>query len=217
MVAVGAAGLFALLVPVGCVATAAIGTGALAVTTADCFGRTSSSPSPSPVEAGTQPDALGDQVASWCDDDLEGPGTSSWLVADASAVVAPNPAAAQAVASALAAVGRGGRYVAEGNGPVDFDCSGLTAFAWRQAGVRLEDYSFSQWSRTTRIPRSAAQPGDLVFWFGGEVHHVAIITAVQGDTITIAEAANPDDGLRVRTLGSSWDNAYLSGFGRVNT
>lgn len=107
--------------------------------------------------------------------------------------------------------------MAEGNGPVDFDCSGLTAFAWRQAGVRLEDYSFSQWSQTTRIPRSAAQPGDLVFWFGGGVHHVAIITAVQGDTITIAEAANPDDGLRVRTLGGSWDNAYLSGFGRVST
>jgi cell wall-associated NlpC family hydrolase len=44
---------------------------------------------------------------------------------------------ARAALAAVTAVGRGGRYVAEGNGPVDFDCSGLTAWAWRQAGLSL--------------------------------------------------------------------------------
>jgi cell wall-associated NlpC family hydrolase len=105
--------------------------------------------------------------------------------------------------------------VAEGNGPVDFDCSGLTAWAWRQAGVYLADYSYAQRAQTVDIPRSVVAPGDLVFWFGGSEHHVAIIVAVSGATITIAEAANPAAGLRIRDLGGGWDDAYLTGFGRV--
>jgi cell wall-associated NlpC family hydrolase len=121
------------------------------------------------------------------------------------------------VAAAVQAVARGGRYIAEGNGPVDFDCSGLTAYAWRAAGVRLVDYSYTQWNQTARITRSELLPGDLVFWFGGDVHHVAIVIAVDGERVTIAEAANPTDGVRIRALGGSWDEAYLSGFGRVLT
>jgi cell wall-associated NlpC family hydrolase len=134
---------------------------------------------------------------------------------DPGTITAPNPAAATAVAAALTAVGRGGRYIPEGNGPVDFDCSGLTSYAWRAAGVHLVDYSYTQWDQTQRIPRSALAPGDLVFWFGGDVHHVAIVTAVNGAQVTIAEAANPTDGIRTRPLGGGWDDAYLSGFGRV--
>lgn len=130
----------------------------------------------------------------------------------------PNAASGLGAAAALeavAAVGRGGRYVVEGNGPVDFDCSGLTAWAWRQAGVSLPDYSYSQWDATARIAREQLAPGDLVFWFGGDVHHVAIVVAVDGGRVVIAEAANPDAGLRIRDLGGSWDAAYLSGYGRV--
>jgi hypothetical protein len=134
---------------------------------------------------------------------------------DPAMIPAPDPAAAIAVAAALTGVRSGGRYVVEGNGPIDFDCSGLTAWAWRHAGVALVDYSYTQREATTAIPRSAAQPGDLVFWFGGDAHHVAIITAVDGDQITIAEAANPTTGLAVRSLGGAWDDAHLSGFGRV--
>lgn len=136
-------------------------------------------------------------------------------VVDPATIPAPDTQAAAAVAAALTAVGRGGRYVAEGNGPVDFDCSGLTSYAWRQAGVSLVDYSYTQRSQTRDIPRSLVQPGDLVFWFGGSEHHVAIVTAVSGTQITIAEAANPDAGIRTRLLGGNWDDAYLTGFGRV--
>jgi cell wall-associated NlpC family hydrolase len=121
----------------------------------------------------------------------------------------------QAALAAVTVVGRGGRYVAEGNGPVDFDCSGLTAWAWRQVGVSLPDYSYSQWDITARISREQLQPGDLVFWFGGDVHHVAIVVTVDAGRVRIAEAANPGAGLRVRELGDSWDQAYLSGYGRV--
>jgi hypothetical protein len=137
------------------------------------------------------------------------------VVVDPASVPAPDAQAAVAVAAALTAVSRGGRYVAEGNGPVDFDCSGLTSWAWRQAGISLVDYSYTQRSQTRDIPRALAQPGDLVFWFGGAEHHVAIITAVDGAAITIAEAANPQAGIRTRLLGDGWDTAYLTGFGRV--
>ena len=133
-------------------------------------------------------------------------------------VAVPNVAdgvGGQAALEAVTAVGRGGRYVAEGNGPVDFDCSGLTAWAWRQAGISLPDYSYSQWDITARISREQLQPGDLVFWFGGDVHHVAIVVTVDAGRVRIAEAANPGAGLRVRELGDSWDQAYLSGYGRV--
>ena len=119
------------------------------------------------------------------------------------------------MAAAIEAVGRRGRYIPEGNGPVDFDCSGLTSFAWRAAGVSLVDYSFTQWNQTQRIPRAALTPGDLIFWFGGEVHHVAIVVAVNGSRVQIAEAANPDAGVRVRDFGDAWDAQYVSGYGRV--
>lgn len=137
------------------------------------------------------------------------------VAVDPASVPAPDAQAAVAVAAALTAVGRGGRYVAEGNGPVDFDCSGLTSWAWRQAGASLVDYSYTQRSQTRDIPRALAAPGDLVFWFGGSEHHVAIITAVDGPAITIAEAANPAAGIRTRQLGDGWDTTYLTGFGRV--
>ncbi len=134
---------------------------------------------------------------------------------DPATIPAPDAQAAIAVAAALTGVRSGGRYIPEGNGPIDFDCSGLTAWAWRQAGVQLVDYSYTQREATTPIPRSAVQPGDLVFWFRADAHHVAIITAVDRDQLTIAEAANPTSGLTIRTLGGGWDDTHLSGFGRV--
>ncbi len=45
--------------------------------------------------------------------------------------------------AAIEAIVRQGRCIPEGNGPVDFDCSGLTSFEWRATGVSLVDYSFA--------------------------------------------------------------------------
>ena len=203
----------AVLLPAGCTAALAVASGSVAAASSDCW---QPAPSPDPSASGLDSNATEAPVpdeAEWCDVPGQQPG--QWGQVDPASISAPNPAAAAAVAEALSAVNRGGRYIAEGNGPVDFDCSGLTSFAWRAAGVHLVDYSFSQWRQTQRIPRSVLAPGDLVFWFGGDVHHVAIVTAIDGGEVTIAEAANPQDGIRTRTLGGGWDDAYLSGFGRV--
>ena len=117
--------------------------------------------------------------------------------------------AATAVRYALAQVGD--RYVAATSGPNTFDCSGLTMTAWRQAGISLPHYSYSQYSKTRKIPLSQAQPGDLVFYFGGSVHHVGMYIG-NGKMV---HAANPGDGVIVTDVLGPWYNRYFTGVGRV--
>ncbi len=49
-------------------------------------------------------------------------------------------------------------------GPTNFDCSGLTQQAWKQAGVSLPHNAAQQYQRTAHIVRSQLQPGDLVYY-----------------------------------------------------
>ncbi|CAB4857699.1 MAG: hypothetical protein F2793_00215 [Actinobacteria bacterium] len=117
--------------------------------------------------------------------------------------------AAAAVRYALAQVGD--RYVAAATGPSSFDCSGLTMSAWRQAGISLPHYSYSQYRATRRIPLSQAQPGDLVFYFGGSVHHVGMYIG-NGKMV---HAANPGDGVIISDVLGPWYNRYFTGVGRL--
>lgn len=136
---------------------------------------------------------------------------------DPATIHAPDPAAQTAVAYALAHVGE--PYVSDPPGaipPGSWDCSKLTASAWAAAGVRLTPLSYAQAKQVQVIDRSQVAVGDLAFWFGGDTHHVALVSAVNGSDITIVEAANPSAGVRVRHLGGSWDASNLSGFGRVH-
>ena len=117
--------------------------------------------------------------------------------------------AGAAVSYALSQVGD--RYVAAAAGPDSFDCSGLTLAAWRQAGVSLPHYSYSQYSGTRRISLSEAQPGDLVFFFGGGVHHVGMYIG-NGKMV---HAANPSSGVLISDVLGPWYKDYFSGVGRV--
>jgi cell wall-associated NlpC family hydrolase len=66
-------------------------------------------------------------------------------------------------------------YVYGGASPRGFDCSGLTMYVYAQLGVSLPRTAAAQYGATTRIARSQAVPGDLIFFFtGGSVTHVAI-------------------------------------------
>lgn len=120
-----------------------------------------------------------------------------------------NPRAAKAVRYALSKVGN--RYVAAAAGPSSFDCSGLTMTAWRQAGVSLPHYSYSQYSKSRKIPLSQAKPGDLVFYFGGSVHHVGMYIG-NGKMV---HAANPGDGVEISDVLGPWYRTYFTGVGRV--
>lgn len=77
------------------------------------------------------------------------------------------------VAVAAAKSKLGSAYVWAAAGPNVFDCSGLTMYAWAQAGVGLPHSSRMQMSSGRSVSVSALQPGDLVF-YGSPVHHVAI-------------------------------------------
>ena len=63
-------------------------------------------------------------------------------------------------------------YVWGGDTPSGFDCSGLVQYCYRQIGIDVGRTTWDQMGCGTRIAVSALQPGDLVFFRGGE--HVGI-------------------------------------------
>ena len=56
---------------------------------------------------------------------------------------------------------------------VAFDCSGLTGWAWEQAGVSLPHQSQRQYNVTRHVPIDQAMPGDLLFYYT-PIGHVGI-------------------------------------------
>jgi cell wall-associated NlpC family hydrolase len=86
-------------------------------------------------------------------------------------VVANSEAAQVAVDTAMAQ--RGKPYVWAASGPGSYDCSGLTAFAYKAAGISLPHSSALQSRMGQAISRADLQPGDLVFFYS-PVSHVGI-------------------------------------------
>lgn len=77
-----------------------------------------------------------------------------------------------AVAAALTQLGVAWVFAAATPG-VAFDCSGLTMWAWGRAGVSLPHQSRQQYAMMPHVPASAAQPGDLLFFYS-PISHVGI-------------------------------------------
>jgi cell wall-associated NlpC family hydrolase len=92
-------------------------------------------------------------------------------------VAAPSTAAAAAIAAARTRLGM--PYVWGATGPTSFDCSGLTQWAYRQAGVSIPRTSRQQYAALPKVPLSQLAPGDLVFYAtdvrnASTIHHVGI-------------------------------------------
>ena len=77
-----------------------------------------------------------------------------------------------AVNAAMSQLGVPYRFAAESPG-VAFDCSGLTKYAWGQAGVYLPHQSGAQYGSIPHISQSEIQPGDLIF-YKSPIGHVAM-------------------------------------------
>ncbi|MEU8929653.1 NlpC/P60 family protein [Streptomyces sp. NPDC048409] len=68
----------------------------------------------------------------------------------------------------------GSPYVYGASGPSSFDCSGLTSWAYAQAGVTIPRTSEAQANAGTRIySQSDLKVGDLVIFYG-DFHHVGL-------------------------------------------
>ena len=56
---------------------------------------------------------------------------------------------------------------------VGFDCSGLTGWAWEQAGISIPHQSRQQFNTTARVPIAYIEPGDLIYFYS-PITHVGI-------------------------------------------
>lgn len=87
------------------------------------------------------------------------------------------------------------------NPGVSFDCSGLTQYAYKQVGIDLPRTSGQQVDAGTQIPKSEAQPGDLVVWPG----HMGIYAG--GDKVV--DAGRSPGAVTERTI---WGNPTFVSF-----
>ena len=117
-------------------------------------------------------------------------------IVEAAAAKAPNTTAAAAIRAAATRLGL--PYVWGATGPGTFDCSGLTMWAYRQAGLAIPRTSRQQYAGLPKIAVAELLPGDLVFYASGSapssIHHVSmylgdglILTAPRaGDVVKIS-------------------------------
>ena len=128
------------------------------------------------------------------------PGRVPITLPDGSVAYAPNERAATAVRAALGQ--RGVPYVWGGTTPDGFDCSGLTQWAYRQAGLELPRLAQDQDTAGFAVSQAQLQPGDLAVWSG----HVAMYIG-NGQMV---EAGDPVQVSAVRTtnLDQTFEGFY---------
>lgn len=90
----------------------------------------------------------------------------------------------------------GSEYVWGSKGPATFDCSGLTNWAHKQAGITIPGNSRAQWGAGRAVPKDQLQPGDLIFFDDGSgdpstIHHVGM--QVGGGKMIDAPTEGPRD------------------------
>jgi len=83
----------------------------------------------------------------------------------------PGPGIVQAAESMI-----GAPYQFGGQSPQGFDCSGLTQFAYRSAGIAIPRTAVDQQRAAAAVSRESLQPGDLVFFATGRkgIDHVGV-------------------------------------------
>ncbi|MGK5498789.1 NlpC/P60 family protein [Streptomyces sp. URMC 125] len=99
----------------------------------------------------------------------------------------------KAIAYAMAQIGKDYEWGAEG--PLTYDCSGLTMRAWEAAGLRIPRTSQEQWRRLARVEVTDMRPGDLIV-YKGDASHVGMYV---GDGVMVHA---PRTGRQITTAGA---------------
>jgi cell wall-associated NlpC family hydrolase len=126
--------------------------------------------------------------------------SSSSSIASTTAVAASSSATgsgdtAGEIAAKAALTKVGGGYCYACDGPSSFDCSGLTTWAWAQAGIAIPRVSYEQ-ANFPVVPLDQLQPGDLVTYYS-PVSHVAIYV---GNGMVVS-AVDESSGILDRPVG----------------
>ncbi|MFD7337897.1 NlpC/P60 family protein [Streptomyces violascens] len=153
------------------------------------------------IEAGLEKDQvsglaqLEKQHADEAKSKWQGPGGGSPNGGPGAGTPVVSGAAGQAVAFAMAQIGK--PYGWGDVGPSSYDCSGLTSVAWAHAGHPIPRTSQAQWQGLHHVSLGSAQPGDLIIYFHDATHVGMYIGGGQivhaprpGRTITTAPAAS---------------------------
>ena len=141
-----------------------------------------------------------------------GTGGSTDTTGGGGGFVPPPDSSAAGVAIAAAQSVLGAPYVWGSAGPDAFDCSGLTSWAYAQAGVYLPHSSAAQASSFPEVSYSSAQPGDLLFFYS-PISHVSLYL---GGGMMIHAASGPRRrgtdrvGVRLRHPGRQGHQADLT-------
>jgi cell wall-associated NlpC family hydrolase len=124
-----------------------------------------------------------------------------------SVAVGTGSMAAMRVALAQAGVS----YRSGGTTPAGFDCSGLTMYAFKKAGVSLPRTSYAQYRVGSAIRKSQIQAGDLVFFdtAGSGASHVGIATGPN----TVVSATS--HGVMQHAIADSYWGSHYVGARRV--
>ncbi|ROS78741.1 cell wall-associated NlpC family hydrolase [Cellulomonas sp. PhB143] len=136
--------------------------------------------------------------ASDSDDDSSSDSSSSSSDSDSSSSEQSSAAPAAAANSSIISIASryvGVPYVYGGTSPSGFDCSGFTQYVFAQAGISLPRTSGAQAGVGTVVPRSQAQPGDLISSPG----HIAIYAGGN----TQIDAPRPGKTIQFRNIWQS--------------
>ena len=126
------------------------------------------------------------------------PASADTAVAAPASAAAVSSAAQTAVNTALAQVGD--RYVYGATGPNSFDCSGLTSFSYKAAGISLPRTSKAQSTFGTPVSKGNLQPGDLVFFYS-PVSHVAMYIG-NGQIVHALNSSKPVQVMKLDSMPS---------------
>ncbi len=132
-------------------------------------------------------------------------------VTPSSSQAAPAPAANSGSVLGIAQSLRGVGYRYGGATTAGFDCSGFTQYVFARAGRSIPRSAASQYSATSRVSRSQAQPGDLVFFSlgGNGINHVGIYLG--GGSFIGSQTST---GVAVASINSGYWANKVVGFGR---
>ncbi|HEX6356300.1 NlpC/P60 family protein [Actinophytocola sp.] len=105
---------------------------------------------------------------------LSGADKTSLEGEDIGAYIGPAGAGGQAAQAAMTQ--RGKMYLWGAAGPNNYDCSGLTMWAYKQVNISLPHSSRSQYGYGVSVAQGQWKAGDLLFYgsSAGSIHHVAI-------------------------------------------